>query len=680
MNNLITVFLIVVCMDSIHAQLQVSANTDVFADDNAIFYSNENFINDGNVSINQNTRFVFDKDFTNNSNFNYENGSNKGVFVIGSGDATRSNGAQSISFHPSTEEVAPFIELNKVGGTATINRGLMRLKETFVATSGTLDAASSISGEESNVTVEGLVFASDDTNTAVIDQSSNGVVNNIIIERFIPASNRAFRAFSSSLNTNGSIRENLMEGGQITTAGGTDNPRPGYGTHITGSANTSNGFDITNSNNPSMFQYTNPNADTFTAVPDTNGSMSAGESYLLFVRGGRDVDLSSNSSVGANPTRLRMLGDAYVGNFNASSVSTMPTQQGAYASIGNPYQAQVNLEDVLSSASTTGVAKNKVYVYDPTIGTDHGSWVTLSFSETSEGSGIYEFDTATPSSAANQFLQPNQAFYIESNSAIAPEVRFEESFKRATDPSSTVAVFSDTSSTHFNVRFDLFESTTNNLRDGILVRFGNSYSDNYIQEEDAITFINFLETMASVSQDGSLLSFDKRNINAEGEIVQLSLSNYQDINYSFTITVENNNEQDELFLIDNYLGTETQLDSPTVVYNFSVDQNIPASVDANRFQLGVNTSTFSDDSFELNGISAYPNPVVNSVIIDLSSLRGQADFIRFYDITGKMVKSLMVGDEIDYLNVDMGGLPSGVYILVLETTSKRQFQTKLIKE
>jgi hypothetical protein len=669
-----------------YSQFEVKSGVDLFVDNNAIIYSNEDFVNDGIVTLNQDSEFVIDKNFQNNETFNFINGSNKGVFVIGSGDATRSNGSQTLEFHPTSTEQAAFIVLNKAGGTATIDRGLMELQETLVATSGTLDAASSISGVDPNVTVEGLIFVSDAANTAIIDESSSGIVNNVIVERFIPMSNRAFRAFSSSLNTNSSIRDNLMEGGRIVNVGDVDDPRPGFGTHITGQNPLTNGFDNTQTTNPSMFKYTNPNANAYTSIPNTNGTMAAGESYLLMIRGDRSLDLSlNNTQVGTNPTRLRILGDAQVGDFtftDAQPFQDMPTLSGAFASIGNPYQAQVNLEDVLSSASTTGVDKTQVYIYDPTFGTANGGWVTLTFDDTASP-GNFVFDTAVPDNgpgADYRFLQPNQAFYIESNSASAPEVRFEESFKRDTGVNGTVDIFSGAPiNTDFSVRMDLYETDEDDLRSGLLIRLDDNYSKSFFQEEDAISFVNFLETISTVSEDGRFLAFDKRSFNPAGELIQLHTQNFTASNYEFSINIENNNNQEDVYLIDNYLNSSYLIDTNVYAHSFSVDSNVPASVDENRFQIGLNTTVLSNDNFEYNGVAVYPNPVVNTLNIDLANFNGESKSIYLFDITGKLVMSKNASEAFTAINLDMSNLSSGVYIIKLNT-DKGQFQQKLIKQ
>lgn len=132
-------------------------------------YVNENIENHGEIFLNQDSRLVFDLNLVNENIIHYQNGTNKGILQIGSGETT-SDQPQSIQFNATTTEEAPFIILNKVSGTATINRGHLLLLETLVAESVTLDANSAISDIPSVNTVSGLTFSSNATNTAVVEQ------------------------------------------------------------------------------------------------------------------------------------------------------------------------------------------------------------------------------------------------------------------------------------------------------------------------------------------------------------------------------------------------------------------------------------------------------------------------------------------------------------------------------
>ena len=124
----------------------------------------------------------------------------------------------------------------------------------------------------------------------MIDQVISGTITgNVTIERFVPA-RRAFRFVSSPVTTSTSILENWQENGSSSS---------GFGTHITGSTTGENGFYATPSGNPSLFTYDNSViTPALTPISDTDmNTLTAGEAYLLFVRGDRTIDVTSNLSL-----------------------------------------------------------------------------------------------------------------------------------------------------------------------------------------------------------------------------------------------------------------------------------------------------------------------------------------------------------------------------------------------
>jgi hypothetical protein len=88
------------------------------------------------------------------------------------------------------------------------------------------------------------------------DATSTG---DFTVETYFPA-RRAFRLFSSPVNSTSSIYANWQEGGTNTA---------GLGTHITG--NGSNGTDGTSTGNASLFTYSNTGKN-WSSVTSTNNS------------------------------------------------------------------------------------------------------------------------------------------------------------------------------------------------------------------------------------------------------------------------------------------------------------------------------------------------------------------------------------------------------------------------
>ena len=61
------------------------------------------------------------------------------------------------------------------------------------------------------------------------------------------------------------------------------------------------------------------------------------------------------------------------------------------------------------------------------------------------------------------------------------------------------------------------------------------------------------------------------------------------------------------------------------------------------------------------GIVAYPNPVKNSVTVQINgNIYGYAQ-IQLIDITGKLIKAVAMDNYM--LNLDMTGLPTGIYLI-----------------
>jgi hypothetical protein len=556
-----------------------------------------------------------------------------------------------------------------------------------------------------NVQNDGLdvnffTFKSDDqNNTAVVAPVATGSSINgcIVVERYIPAK-RAFRLLSSPVTTNTpgcsekiTINENLQEGEQVTdfTQYGSANPILGFGTHITGSTTGINGLDATETGNPSMFFYNNgtdPDNSGFSAVTNTidtdESTLFAGEDFLLMVRGDRDLDLNdplvANSQTG-NATTLRFTGELATGDqiFNTGpDDDDLNGTQNIFNVIANPYQAQIDIHDVLNDASTSGVQVDQVWVFDPTTSGTFGNYVLIEFDASGNATTIPAALPADPN-PINEFLQPNQSMFVQNldTETPNPSITIKETHK--TINTNTTTVFSAPNNQVLSVQLNLF-TADDDLRDGVIVRMGNSYEDE-ITSEDAIKFSNMLENL-STNNNGTLLTSDKRRLDNANENVQLHLTNYTESGYVFKINVNNPNDT-PVYLIDNYLGTQTLLDATYVEHNFNVDQSVPASIAADRFTLQFGNTTLSDDNFEtsVSGIQVYPNPVENVVNISKGQFNGEWNTLNIYDITGKLVISLDKLDQDSELNVDMSNLSQGMYILKVNT-SNGQYQEKLLKK
>jgi hypothetical protein len=63
-----------------------------------------------------------------------------------------------------------------------------------------------------------------------------------------------------------------------------------------------------------------------------------------------------------------------------------------------------------------------------------------------------------------------------------------------------------------------------------------------------------------------------------------------------------------------------------------------------------------------DGISIYPNPVINNCVVDFSKTKNQEASILIYNSTGKAVVCAERGRETQQVQVDLNDLPNGIYL------------------
>ncbi|PKG41608.1 T9SS type A sorting domain-containing protein [Psychroflexus sp. MES1-P1E] len=662
MKNILFTILI---MSSIlcNSQFYISSGDDVYVSDQSTLYSNEDIENNGTIRLKNESYFIFDADLINNATISYQDGTSKGILQIGSGEAS-SNQAQDIQFNATQGEEAPFIILNKTSGIANITRGHMRLLERFKSISGTLNADSEITGADTNENIsKGLTFINPDIlTTSIVEESSGGMVKNVITELLFPEdSKRAFKFFSSSVTMPESINANLQEGGHVTsTAVGTfDDPYPGYGIHITGSETGERGFDATNTGYPSMFLWENGDQE-YSVMPNTDQrTLNAGEASLILVRGSRVIDLTVDNVQNNFPTILRTIGDLHIGDFTLTNLASTTEQ---FSLIGNPYHAEVDLDALLKSSNNVGLSKSFLYYFDPTLGSQ-GSYVTLDLSDQS----------TTPFSLNSKYLQPNQSFFIE-NIADNPSLTFKESFKRTNEQRQNNKIFS--ADTDLRIDVSMFDSNADVFRDGVTLRFNPNYSEQATLEEDATKVWNSDGSVA-IQNQGEYLSVDKRPLqnNMVDALLYMFYSRDNDqilinLDYHLEIDVKNLPSSGEVVLIDNYLETRTPLNLNSNIYSFSLDPILPESENVNRFELGFENMTLGTTTpqKELAFLSLYPNPTTGLINIDLKGAGETLKSVKIFSTDGKLVK------QINFINnsteqIDISDLSKGFYLVELQTAN-----------
>src|SRR5690606_31379977 len=97
--------------------------------------------------------------------------------------------------------------------------------------------------------------------------------------------------------------------------------------------------------------------------------------------------------------------------------SNLSNDAGGFNFIGNPYQAIVNMNDVLENS--TNLNDGYYWIWDPTE-SERGAYILVDLPSAS---------SVPSSSAANEFLQPGQAAFVVTLNAGAASILFEESDK-----------------------------------------------------------------------------------------------------------------------------------------------------------------------------------------------------------------------------------------------------------
>jgi len=593
-------------------------------------------------------------------------------------NSTNSTGLNLLRFSQNASNQENYLsEFEKDGIGAVSLSDTLNILRRFILKDGTLNSDTH------------LTFKSSDSLTAVIPEVTGGTISGEVrVERHFPQNNRAYRYISSSVTTTSSIHANWQESAAdaMTADPYTDpnfNPKPGFGTHITGEAGpignqNTNGLDFTPSGNPSLFTFDETDqGDPWDKVLDTkNTFLQAGDAYALLVRGDRSTTLNSNTAVGP-ATTLRTTGDIVTGSqspFIDSSVSA-----GEFVLIGNPYQAQVDMSEILDGVNSNNFDTSYMWIWDPTIGAPNGLG-GYAVVDLSDGTNMpTDFLTSLPaSSSANQFLQPFQACILRADGN-SPSITFVESAKRDdANQSDNIGTFSDDMASSNALEIELYRATTQTLFDAVKLRFDANYTT-APSFEDATKLWNSTEHLAIVNTN-SYLSIDKRDFPQTNDTIPLYTGNFLSSQYSFKLEYSTQEDQ-TVKLYDHYLDQGLALQDGINTYDFNVDPNIPESIETDRFALIFNEDTLSTDGFTASdGLVLYPNPTEDQIYIEFDNQSSIETLeVECYDILGKRQLSKSLNPDQDELRLDVGALASGTYILKV-TTPTAIYQHKFVKQ
>ncbi len=477
--------------------------------------------------------------------------------------------------------------------SGTFNTGGFDLTLDASTGSAVIDAAGvlNISGGTTDFNGRSVTFKSTASGTGYLANVA-GTLNdatNVTVERFISAaSNQAYRLLTPGVTTSTSIRANWQENTNNTATDyvSNSNPNPGYGTHITGSADGSNGFDATTNGNlagaKSLYTYTPGNPGSWTAVANTNSNtLSATTGYLLYVRGSRNVNLTQTNAQNITNgthgnTTLRATGTLQTGTIN------IPTSiADNFVLVANPYAAPLRWDattGAYSLANNSTNFENYVTIWDPNQA-GRGGYVTVT------AAGV-----VAPSAALTQNLQTGQAFFVKVKTGVVgtPDFIVQESHKATSNSLDAFRVGAQQEL----LRAGLFFTHTDNSRrqaDGVVTVYDNNYSAAF-DGNDAMQIANWDEDVAIVSNNKEL-SIESRPLADNGDTIFFNMARLREMNYEWEFVAENFNAPGlTAYVQDAFTNTETAISlSGTTVVPFTVTSNA-ASKAANRFRVVYRTS------------------------------------------------------------------------------------------
>lgn len=174
-------------------------------------------------------------------------------------------------------------------------------------------------------------------------------------------------------------------------------------------------------------------------------------------------------------------------------------------------------------------------------------------------------------------------------------------------------------------------------------------------------YTNDRTTSADISPDGSTLilisnthlhlfrNFQSTNF-FEGQHTQINISGTW--TQKEAVTFWSNNE---IYLTDEDNGSGNHL------YYIDLSAWIPTTT-------GISENSLSES------ITAAPNPSNNSFTVNMNSVQSGGVQLRLFDLTGKMVREVLVNEPVSILRMETADLPSGVYFYKL-VADRRELKT-----
>ncbi len=527
-----------------------------------------------------------------------------------------------------------------------------------------------------------LTLISTEAGTARVNNlGPSSITDSVVVQRFIKGSDisrRSYRALSSPVyqvgNANSGLRRFYFSRLQDQIL-------------ITGSDGSTNGFDPSPINGPTIWKYNEPVATSssqdFVPISSisklhsvvTQDFLTAGNGFLLYFRGDRTHNVTNKTAAPFSvPEDVTM---SYKGLLNQGNL-TVTAPYGAatgmlsynnkaeandgFNLMGNPYPAAIDWELSGGSGSAIVLANLNptIYILDP---------VTKNYGTYTKG--------GTTTGAASRYISSGQGFFVKANAA-NPALTFTEAAK-TTDNSNPSVLGGKTPLAIDFLRLSLQKDTLD--QDDILLTFKDGQSEDYRQEED-------VDDLTGQNAAGSLSSFSKKEkkqlaVNAlptakKVNTISLFADAAADGDYKLKLADWSENFKTQtVFLKDNFTGDSVDL-SKQLTYAFFIRKSNASTFGDGRFFLyfrqetvvaGSTATVINLQNSISNLVSAklFPNPTTSEInfIIDKRSIGNIR--LTIYSSIGTKLYSLVYQNQPNF-NHNISKLPAGVYIAELFDT------------
>lgn len=473
------------------------------------------------------------------------------------------------------------------------------------------------------------------------------------------ATNARWRFLSAPVDAEQSIAQSWQQQIHITGPGTGGNMCPLPQPNI-------NGFDITQTQNPSMFSW-NRHIQNWEAINSTfSDSLACGAGYRLFFRGKRTQGCALLQSNPPDPqdTVLVVLGKLKTGQVNKVCAS----QSGGYELVGNPYQATV---DWLSP----DIIKTNIL---PTI---------FSFRDNNSATGAYASYTSYPipdsTNGMSRFISPGTAFFVQTKDSGFAQLSFNESAKVITQHGESF--FKHLHNTqHAVLRARLYTDSAVNFSDEAVLRLLPGSCLGYDAREDVLKF-------QPGNHSVSLWIGDEKNKMAICRIppltdtilyVGLSVSlPVAQKKYRFAFDAVNSFDPEiSLELVDQYLGKANNLKQNQVVAFETLTDT--TSCNPQRFELRIrfeNTRTTLPEIPVLIQDTLWCYPVPASDKVHLPMMTGQDFEARIFNRDGRLQWKNQIFNRNEIPVLDVSSLQPGVFVLEIHLQEK-VMRYSLVKE